>query len=115
MEVFTSRYRTVDGGILDSVPGDVLKRMGATFTVAVNLNSDRGQLSPPKNGFDILWSALKIAWHENTIQRLQDIDVLVAPNLQDYTYYDLKHVDEMIKIGEQATQTKITELLKGMK
>jgi NTE family protein len=103
----------VDGGILNSVPGDVLERMGATFSVAINLNSDRGQLTPPKSGFDVLWSALKIAWNENTVQRLRHVNVVIAPDLKDYTYYDLKHIDKMVKIGETAALQKLQEMKKG--
>lgn len=103
----------VDGGILNSVPGDVLLNMGATFTVAVNLNSDRGQLSDPKTGFDVMWSAFKIAWNENTILHLQDVDVVIAPDLKDFTYYDLKHIDKMVALGEQAARGKLPEILKG--
>jgi len=80
----------VDGGIKNSVPGDVIKNMGADFGVAVNLNADRGQLSAPKSAFDVIWSSLKIAWNENTVQRLKDVDVVVAPDLKDFTYYDLQ-------------------------
>jgi len=102
----------VDGGILNSVPGDVVKRMGADFAVAINLNSDRGQLVPPKSGFDVLWSGFKIAWNENTIQRLEDVDVIIAPDLKKYTYYDLKHMDSMIQAGEEATLSKLKEITK---
>ncbi len=104
----------VDGGILNSVPGDILVNMGATFTVAVNLNSDRGMLSDPKSGLDVIWSALKIAWNENTIQRLKDIDVVIAPDLKDYTYYDLKHIDKMVAIGEKAAREKLPEIFNGI-
>lgn len=105
----------VDGGILNSVPSDVVQGMGATFTVAINLNSDRGQLSEPKTGFDVMWSALKIAWNENTIQKLQNVDVVIAPDLKDYTYYDLKHIDKMVELGEKATRAQLPALLKGFK
>jgi NTE family protein len=105
----------VDGGILNSVPADVVQSMGATFTVAVNLNSDRGQFSEPKTGFDVVYSSLKIAWNENTVQRLKNVNVAIAPDLKDFTYYDLKHIDKMIEIGEKAARDKISEILKGFK
>ena len=103
----------VDGGILNSVPGDVALKMGAEFVVAVNLNSDRGRYTDPKNGFDVIWSALKIAWHENTVKSLKDVQVVIAPDLSDYTYYDLKHLDKMVEIGEQAAREKLPHILKG--
>ena len=104
----------VDGGIKNSVPGDVVKSMGARFSVAINLNSDRGRLSPPKNGFDVLWSSLKIAWNENTVRHLKDVDVIVEPDLKDFSYYDLKHIDALIKRGETAMRAKIEEVLAGV-
>lgn len=103
----------VDGGIKNSVPGDVIKDMGADFAVAVNLNADRGELSPPKNGFDVIWSSLKIAWNENTVQRLKDVDVVIAPNLKDFTYYDLKHIDALVERGERAMREQIEDVLRG--
>ncbi len=105
----------VDGGVKNSVPGDVVKRMGADFAVAVNLNADRGQLSEPKTGFDVIWSSLKIAWNENTVQRLKDVDVVIAPDLKDFSYHDLKHVDALVERGEQAARKKIKDILAGFK
>ena len=103
----------VDGGVKNSVPGDVVKRMGADFIMAVNLNADRGRLTEPKNSFDVLWSSLKIAWNENTMQRLKDVDVVVAPDLKDFTYYDLKHLDALLERGEQAMREKIDMVMQG--
>ena len=105
----------VDGGILNSVPADVVQNMGAKFTVAINLNSDRGQFAEPNTGIDVIWSALKIAWNENTIQRLQNVDVVIAPDLKDYNYYDLKHVDTLIELGEKAAEEQLPKILKKMK
>lgn len=105
----------VDGGILNSVPADVVQRMGAKFTVAINLNSDRGQFSEPKTGVDVIWSALKIAWNENTIQRLQHVDVVIAPDLKDYTYYDMKHIDTLIELGEKAAEQQVSKIKTGLK
>ena len=104
----------VDGGIKDSVPGDVIKRMGADFSVAINLNADRGHPSPPKNGFDVFWSSMKITWNENAEQRLRDVDVIIAPNLREFTYYDLKHRDALVERGETATRGKIEAILQGI-
>ena len=104
----------VDGGVKNSVPGDVVKSMGADFCVAVNLNADRGRLSAPKNAFDVIWSSLKIAWNENTVQRLKDVDVVVTPDLKDFTYYDLKHLDALVERGERAMREKTGDVLAGL-
>ena len=67
-----------------------------------------------KSGFDVMWSSLKIAWNENTVQHLKDVDVIVEPDLKDFTYYDLKHLDTLVQRGEMAMRGKINEILIGL-
>lgn len=105
----------VDGGILNSVPADILPKMGARFRVAVNLNADRGRFLPPHTGVDVLWSAMKIAWNENTLVRLRGVDVVIAPDLTGIGYHDLKQRDVLIELGEQAALQQIERIRMGMR
>lgn len=105
----------VDGGILNSVPADILLKMGARFRVAINLNADRGRFLPPHTGIDVLWSALKIAWNENTLARLRGVDVVIAPDLTGISYHDLKQRDVLIEFGEQAALQQIERIARGMR
>jgi hypothetical protein len=47
------------------------------------------------------------------VRRLKDVDVIVEPNLKDFTYYDLRHIDALVERGERAILAKIDDILRG--
>jgi NTE family protein len=102
----------VDGGILNSVPADILKKMGADYRVAINLNADRGKFIPPKSGMDVLWSAMKIAWNANAFKSLQNVDMVIAPDLSSFNHYEIKNFTRLLEVGEQAARTVIERIAK---
>ncbi len=103
----------VDGGLMDSVPGDVVRKMGARFVVGVNLNADREIIRTPKSSAETIFSSLKIIMNHNTERGLAKADVIIEPDLHGFTYYDLKHIDKMVELGEIAAKEKILPLLRG--
>jgi len=103
----------IDGGLMNSVPGDVVRKMGARFVVGINLNADREIIRTPKSGAETMFSSLKIIMNHNTERGLAKADVIIEPDLHGFTYYDLKRIDKMIELGEIAAKEKILPLLRG--
>ncbi|RPH95551.1 MAG: hypothetical protein EHM72_14920 [Calditrichaeota bacterium] len=100
----------VDGGILNSVPADILKKMGADYRVAINLNADRGKFISPKSGMDVLWSAMKIAWNANAFKSLQNVDMVIAPELSSFNHYEIKKLTYLLEAGEQAARAVVDRI-----
>jgi NTE family protein len=108
----------VDGGVLNDVPIDVCLDMGADFVVAVDLNSDIVQQKAPDNIFNVIMFSFAVMTrgcrHNHAIESGRNVRV-VAPNLADFNYYNLKRLDELMQRGEDAMREAMPELLTTLK
>jgi predicted acylesterase/phospholipase RssA len=77
----------VDGGLLNNVPADIARKMGADIVIAVNLVSEYIPHKPPKTIIDSVALSFFIMQKELTNYQLKDYDVLIAPKLTDYKQY----------------------------
>jgi NTE family protein len=111
--VIGGRY-LVDGGLLNNLPADVARRMGADVVVAVDLNAQSFAPTPPKNVLDILYRCFLIVLRHSH-ESVREADVLIAPDLGGRSYYDLKPIDEMIALGEAAARAMLPRLRKKAK
>jgi NTE family protein len=108
----------VDGGVLNDVPFDVCEEMGADFVVAIDLNGDIVQGRRPENIFNVLmFSFAVMARGCRTNHALANTRRLrvIQPNLSDFSYYNLKRMDELMQRGEDAMRREMPELLGALK
>ncbi|HOX86478.1 MAG TPA: patatin-like phospholipase family protein [bacterium] len=103
----------VDGGLLNNLPVDVIKAMGADIVIAVDVASDLKPREKLNSGFVVLQQTLaifdRIRWAQNRDQS----DLYIHPDLADFTVADFnaEKIERMMKLGEEAAQSKIPELL----
>ncbi|MCK5525991.1 MAG: patatin-like phospholipase family protein, partial [Candidatus Latescibacteria bacterium] len=105
----------VDGGLLDPVPVDVLREMGADFVIAVNIT---GQLWPEhklKSILDIADQATTIMTTAAKEAQLRDADFVITPDLGDHTAMDFTRLDTLIAQGEKAARDLLPELVQAIK
>jgi NTE family protein len=77
----------VDGGISENVPISLLDKMGAGFTIGVNLNGHQ-VYSPPKDMIAIMSNAIDIAIDLRTRDQLKNADFTLSLNLERYSRTD---------------------------
>lgn len=102
-----------DGGLVNNVPVDVARAMGADRLIVVNIGT-------PLAGRDTLNSALGLTAQminiltEQNVQRslasLQDDDVLLVPRLDGLTSGDFNRAPELILAGEQGAERWVARL-----
>lgn len=100
----------VDGGLLNEVPADVVRRMGADVVLAVSLTADRRHDAPPRNVLDIIYYSFDILLAARTQESLKAADLVVAPQLAGFAYRDLKRIDELVDRGERAMREALGRL-----
>lgn len=101
----------VDGGLLNNMPADVCRQMGADVVVGVDLNHNRGNKgSRPRN----VWDTLKATWSITTKSTMykgqMNSDIVIEPELTDHKNTSLDNVDERVQAGYDATLKIIDEL-----
>ena len=89
----------VDGGIVQSVPVQAVKSMGAGVIIASQLGGV-GAYDEPKNVLDVMRNAFDIALSHRTHEETKAADILIAMDLRDFSISDnTQRYDELCAIG----------------
>jgi NTE family protein len=99
-----------DGGLLNNIPIDVARGMGADIVVGIHL--EVAPLSPNENlsSFSVLGRSIAVMISANELRSMEKADLLVTVPLQKYTALDYNKADDIIKAGYEAAATKATVL-----
>jgi NTE family protein len=115
----------VDGGLTTPVPVDIVRRMGADFVIAVNVNlpvTDRSSSSSEKrlkaqkepNIFHIMMQSIYITTYAVARSSLANADIIIEPDLKGIGAGDFQKAGEMILMGQEATTDAISEIKKKL-
>lgn len=100
-----------DGGLLQNIPVEVAKEMGADLTLAIHLAE--ATLKPDANlsSIGVLGQSISVMISANELKSMETADLMVSVPLQKYGALDFDKADEIIKIGYDAAAAKATVLL----
>jgi NTE family protein len=101
----------VDGGILNNVPVDVVKRMGADVVIAVNIASPLPK-NQPENIGTIISRTLDTVTGDNVKKSICHADILIEPSITELGLYQWGAAERYIELGYQATERQKAALLK---
>ncbi|MFH1283684.1 MAG: patatin-like phospholipase family protein [bacterium] len=96
----------VDGGLVDNLPTDVAKMMGADIIIAVPLEADFSKYKLD-NVLQILNQAIYIQGLVLSNELSKSADVLIKPMIKDITTFELWRSKEAIDSGEKAARNAI--------
>ena len=100
----------VDGGLLNNMPADVCRNMGAEVVVGVNLSTQRGQGSSSDKLKDTLFATLAITTRNAMVKGELYSDIIVTPELTAYKNTRLDNIEEMFEEGYRAANEKIEQI-----
>jgi NTE family protein len=111
MPVRIGDHVLVDGGILNNVPADVVKTMGADIVIAVDVGRDLNR--PKKSGtlFEVLAETLDVVMRAPLIDVLASADLVITPDLRDLTGAHFGRVTEFVNRGYDAAEAHRDRLL----
>lgn len=129
----------VDGGVADPVPAEIASEMGADITVAVNVvpRMKRGVETAMSywyrrlnvfnplsyfsldsqgmpNLFDIVMNSMQILQYELGNFKAITADVLINPDLSDFTWIEYYRADELIARGAEAAERALPAIRKAV-
>jgi len=96
----------VDGGVLNNLPVDVARQMGADLVIAVNIASPLGEVSASSSFVNVAYQSIDVALVRNTIESLAEADLVIAPELGDYSAADFENATTLIQAGYDAVMAK---------
>ena len=96
----------VDGGVVDSLPVDVAREMGADIVIAVDVTAGSTNFDI-KNVVDIIIQTFNIMGSELNKYKAEEADVVIRPDLGGLGIIDFSQKDYLILQGERATRRAI--------
>lgn len=101
----------VDGGALDNIPADVVKDLGASHVIAVDVGyapSSRVNYSM----FALMSQTVDVMMRTTTRAALASADMTIAVDVEGFGSLDWRRADELIARGYEAAEKHRDELLK---
>lgn len=100
-----------DGGLLQNIPVEVAKNMGADITLAVHLAEAPLPANANLSSFGVLGQSISVMISANELKSMESADLLISVPLQKYNALDFDKADEIIKLGYEAAAAKAKILL----
>lgn len=105
----------VDGGVLNDVPTDICRNMGAEVVLGVDLNADLIRDRTPENIFGVLIATFAIMVRHSRQKPHHPDTIVINPDLAGFNYHNLKRIDEMIQRGEAAARDVVAHLIRAVR
>jgi NTE family protein len=102
----------VDGGLLDNLPTDVVRQMGAEIVIAVYLERAPVEAKDIRSVFSVLDHSVRVVVAENELRSLSQADAIVPVPLSEYTTTDYAQSEPIMQRGYEAAQQR-TRLLEA--
>jgi NTE family protein len=102
----------VDGGLVDPVPVEVVRQMGADVVIAVNTVSPLLPAEKIKNPIDIANQATSIMSLQKKDEELKKADFVLSPELSEFSAMDFGDVTKLIRLGEDTADSLINNVKK---
>src|SRR3984885_5497376 len=95
-----------DGGLLNNIPIDVAKEMGADIVIGIHLETQPISPTAPLSSFAVLGESISVMIASNELRSMEQADLLVSVPLQKYNALDYGAADAIIKAGYDAAASK---------
>jgi NTE family protein len=88
----------VDGGVVENIPISALSTLGASFSVAVDLNA-KHTYERPGNIFDVLMNSFHFTMQTAAKFQAEEADILIEPDLSEFDRINTDQCEELIQKG----------------
>ncbi len=105
----------IDGGIVDNLPVEQVRAMGAKFTIGSDVSKRGRKSKTPENPFELLFSAIYIMQDRSAYYSSDTCDIYIRPEIAEFSAWGFKDSARMIEAGVEATEKLLPELRRKLK
>jgi NTE family protein len=99
-----------DGGIVDNIPVDIVRKMGADIVIAIDISAPLETIESTSSFLTVAKQSLNVSLIQNALRSLKQADIVIAPEVKEFGVTDFyKGVDLMTK-GYEAIMAKVALL-----
>jgi len=103
----------VDGGLVDPIPVEVTRKMGADLVIAINTASPLLPADRIKTPLDVANQATTIMSLPRQREELGRADLGITPDISEFSSVDFGRATELISAGEAAAESSISDIRKA--
>ena len=109
----------MDGGLINPVPADILKEMGAEIVIAVDVSSRwltsydiKGEPVNFKNFYSLVSDVFSVLEYQIAKKILKEADIILRPPVINYDWLDFHRAKGIIEAGSGETKRNLEEIRK---
>jgi len=99
-----------DGGLLNNLPTDVVKDMGADIVIAVDIGTPLGDREAIRTLVGMVGQSIAVMIVQNVQRNLRLADIIISPELEGYSAADFTACTPVAKRGYQGAAAKAAVL-----
>ncbi len=100
----------VDGGLAQYLPVEAVRNFGEQCTVAVHLGPACEEYEPPENLLQLIMQVTTMVAKQNVMDSMARADVIIHPDVDDFSSFDFRNTRELIEIGYETTRAQIPRI-----
>ncbi len=113
--VIYNNMTLIDGGVMNNIPADVLKKHGCDVIITVDVNSTRGGGTSSDKFYDVFLASISIMMKNNSSKGYEYSDIVIQPDMKRFRSSKLDGYEAMVEEGYNATISAMPEILKLIK
>ncbi|HSU79755.1 MAG TPA: patatin-like phospholipase family protein [Candidatus Angelobacter sp.] len=99
----------VDGGVVDRVPTQIVRDMGADLVISVDVSSFSGD-AVIQSIFDVIVQSIDIMQQQLVNLQETHADVVIKPPVSHFNSRAFTNLEQIIKLGEEAARSKLSDI-----
>ncbi len=103
--------RLVDGVVVAGLPVEPLREMNVDIIIGVHLKSN-GSSAAPTNLFQVVGESFQIMQDRNQSNWRSDCDLVIEPEVLQFSWDDFGRADELVAAGESAARAALPAIRK---
>jgi NTE family protein len=100
----------IDGGVLENIPVDAVRNMGADVVIAVSLKTNRPGPDQIKSLSDVMRQTIALAIAKNEQRSEAKADRIISVDTRRFSGNDYRRWKEIIDAGYEAAKSQLSEL-----
>jgi NTE family protein len=102
----------VDGGLVDNLPTDIARSLGADIVIAVDSTSPLLKKDEIRTFIDVVDQSLSLQMERTVRENRKLADIVLEPDLDGLTYSDYDKLPAMMEKGEEEAERRLDQIKK---
>lgn len=107
----------MDGGFVNPVPADVVRKMGADYVIAVDVSSrwisSPDEVAEVKDIFTMMSNTLSVIEYQLAKNILKSADLVLRPPVLNFGWLEFGKTEEILRVGREEAELHIKEIREG--